>query len=91
MYGGLIAIRDIRQLGTCLPELTFLRTLAEAMEKNKPFSVRKAAYDVIQAAQDGWLRSTDLRQTLEDFDFPRQLHSVVIETGRPITNFRSSR
>jgi hypothetical protein len=52
------------------------------MEKDKPFRVRKAAYDVILVARDGWLRSAELRQTLEDLDFPRQLHSVVIETGR---------
>ena len=81
VYGGLIAIRDIRQLGTCTPDVT-LETFAKAMEKDKPYSVRKAAYDVIQAAQYGWLRSVDLRQTLEDHDFPRRLHSVVIETGR---------
>ena len=81
VYGGLIAIRDIGRLGACLPEVSFLETLAEAMEKNKPSSVRKAAYDVIQAAQDGWLRSVDLRQTLKDLDFPRRLHSVVTETG----------
>ena len=82
VYGGLIAIRDIRQLEAYFPDATFLKTLAEAMEKNKPFSVRKAAYDVVQAAQDGWLRSVDLRQTLEDHDFPKQLHSVVITTCR---------
>jgi hypothetical protein len=52
------------------------------MEKDKPFRVRKAAYDVILAARDGWLRSAELRPTLEDLDFPRKLHSVVIETGR---------
>ena len=82
VYGGLIAIRDIPQLRTCTPDVVFLETLAKAMEKDKPFSVRKAAYDVIQAAQYGWLRSMDLRQILEDHDFPRRLHSVVIETGR---------
>ena len=82
VYGGLIAIRDIHQLGSCTPDIIFLETLAKAMEKDKPFSVRKAAYYVIQAAQDGWLRSADLRPTLENFDFPRRLHSVVIETGR---------
>ena len=82
VYGGLIAIRDIRQLGTCTPDVIFLETLAEAMEKDKPISVRKAAYDVVQAAQDGWLRLKDLYQTLKDLDLPRRLHSVVIETGR---------
>ena len=94
VYGGLIAIRDIDRLGACLPKLNFLKTLSGAMEKpdatekfdtaekNKPFRVRKAAYDVILAAQDGWLRSTLLRDTLQDLDFPRQLYSVLIETGR---------
>jgi len=54
----------------------------EENKKEKPFRVRKAAYDVVLAARDGWLRSADLRQTLEELDFPRKLHSVVIETSR---------
>ena len=83
VYGGLIAIRDIPRLGSCFPNDDLIRTLSNAMEKeNKPFRVRKAAYDVIVAAQDGWLKSANLRQTLEDLDIPRQLHSVVIETAR---------
>jgi len=84
VYGGLIAIRDIPRPGSFLPEVEFLRTLSKAMEKekDKTFHVRKAAYDVILVAREWWLRSPDLRQTLEDLDFPRQLHSVVIETGR---------
>ena len=84
VYGGLIAIKDIPGLGICLPEVEFLQTLSKAMEKgeNKPFRVRKAAYDIILAARDGWLKSPVLRPTLEDLDIPRQLHSVVIETGR---------
>jgi hypothetical protein len=49
---------------------------------DKPFRVRKAAYDIVLVARDGWLKSPDLRQTLESLDFPRKLHSVVIETGR---------
>ena len=87
VYGGLMAIRGIHQLGACLPEVSFLKTLSDAMKKSnaaeedKRFRVRKAAYDVVLAAQDGWLRSTVLRQTLEELDFPRQLHSVVTETG----------
>jgi hypothetical protein len=84
-------MRDIPQLGSCLPDDNFLETLSKAMKKsekgeeseeNKPFHVRKAAYDVILAARDGWLRSPELRQKLEELDFPRQLHSVVLETGR---------
>ena len=88
VYGGLIAIADIPGLGTCLPEVESLRTLSRAMEKggdenkSRPFRVRKAAYDVVLAARDGWLRSADLRKTLEGLDIPRRLHSVVIETGR---------
>ena len=83
-YGGLIAIRDIPGLGFCLPKVEFLQTLSKAMEKgeNKPFRVRKAAYDIILVARDGWLKSPVLRPTLEDLDIPRQLHNVVIETGR---------
>ena len=49
---------------------------------DKPFRVRKAAYDVVLAARDGWLRSPDLRETLEGLDFPKTLHSVVTETFR---------
>jgi hypothetical protein len=97
VYGGLIAMRDIPQLGSCLPDDNFLETLSKAIkngergernewgeksEENKPFRVRKAAYDVILAAQNRWLRSPELRQKLEELDFPRQLHSVVLETGR---------
>ena len=78
VYGGLIVIRDIHHLWACLPEVSFLKTLAEAMEKDNPSRVRRAAYDIIQAAQDGWLRLADLRDTFEKLDFPRQLHSVVI-------------
>ena len=92
VYGGLIAVRDIPRLGTFLPEAELLRTLSGAMEreqdKDKPFRVRKAAYDVILVAREWWLRSPDLRQTLEDLDFPRKLHSVVIETRR--TDHQSS-
>ena len=85
VYGGLIAMRGIPRLGSCLPDDNFLETLSKAMKKseeNSPFHVRKAAYDVILAAQDGWLRSPELRQKLEELDFPRQLHSVILETGR---------
>ena len=98
VYGGLIAVRDIPQLGSYLPDNELLGTLYDAMgkgeevaeigevgevkTKTRPFRVRKAAYDVILVARDRWLRSTELRDTLHDRDFPRRLHSVVIETGR---------
>ena len=85
VYGGLIAIKDIPRLGTCLPEGDSLQTLSKAMEKeeSKPLRVRKAAYDIVVVARDGWLKSTALRSILEDLDIPRKLHSVVIETNRP--------
>jgi hypothetical protein len=85
VYGGLIAMRGIPRLGSYLPDSNFLETLSKAMksEENKPLRVRKAAYDVIPAARNGWLRSPELRQKLEELDFPRQLHSVVIDIGLP--------
>ena len=91
VYGGLIAIRDIPGLRTCLPKAEFLETLSKAMEKetegenrkrDKPLRVRKAAYAVLFAVRDTWLRSAELRPVLEEFDIPRKLHSVIIETGR---------
>ena len=85
VYGGLITIRDIPGLGTCLPESESLQTLSRAMENGEyePFRVRKAAYDVVLAARNGWLKSTGLRKTLQDLDIPRNLHSVAIETDLP--------
>ena len=96
VYGGLIAMRDIPGLGSFPPDPDSnpLGTLYEAMEKGKLFRVRKAAYDVIVAARDGWLGSRELRRlTLENppsriplrdtrLDFPRQLYGVVFETAR---------
>ena len=92
VYGGLIALKDLPGLRLCDPKAEFIRTLSKAMEqretegdirKDKPFRVRKAAYDVVLAVRDRWLRSGgDLRQTLEDVDFPRKLHGVVTETLR---------
>ena len=54
----------------------------EIRRGEKPFRVRKAAYDVVLVARDGWLKSPDLRETLERLDFPKKLHSVVTETFR---------
>ena len=90
VYGGLIALKDLPGLRRCDPKEEFIRTLSRAMEKreakeekDKPFRIRKAAYDVVLAVQDKWLRSGgDLRQTLEEVDFPRRLHSVVTEPLR---------
>ena len=82
VYGGLIAIKDIPLLGSCLPEDDSIRILSEAMKKeNKPLRVRKAAYDVVLVARAGWLKSTALRPILEELDIPRKLYSVVVETG----------
>jgi len=92
VYGGLIAIRDIPGLGSCLPNAESLQMLSEAMEKGeadgenesekKLLRVREAAHDVVMVARDGWFKSADLRPILEDLDIPRKLHSVVIETRR---------
>ena len=91
VYGGLIAIKDFPGVRLCNPKEEFIRTLSKAMEKretggevkkDKPFRVKKAAYDVVLAVGDRWLRSADLRETLKDVDFPRKLHSVAIETTR---------
>ena len=91
VYGGLIAIKDLPGVGLCDPKEDFIRTLSKAMEeretegedkKDKPFRVRKAAYDVVLAVRDRWLRSADLRSTLEAVDFPRKLHSVALKTTR---------
>ena len=79
--GGLIAMKDIPRLGTFFPGRDFLGTLFRAMEKTQPFRVRKTTYDIVLAAREEWLRSTELRPVLEDLDFPKQLHSIVIETG----------
>ena len=82
VYGGLIAMRDIPRLGSCLPDDDSLGMLYQAMEKSQPFRVRKAAYDVVLTAREGWLRAAGSRQTLEGLDFPTQLHEIPIETGR---------
>ena len=92
VYGGLIAIKDLPGLRLCDPKAEFIQTLSKAMENsetrreiggNKPFRVRKAAYDVMLAMRDRWLKSETLRPALEDVDFPRKLHSVVIEILPP--------
>ena len=92
VYGGLIAIRDILGLRTFLPEAEFLEMLSKAMEGktegenkkgDKPLRVKKAAYGIVLAARDSWLRLAELRPVLEELDIPRKLHSVVIEAGRP--------
>jgi len=85
VYGGLITMRDNPPPGPCSPEGDVLQTLYNAMEKSKPFRVRKAAYDVTLVVHDRWLKSglEGLRQTLEGLDFHRQLYGVVMETALP--------
>ena len=89
VYGGLIVIKDIPRLGSCLPEDESLRMLSKAMEKgeaggeNRPFRIRKAVYDAIVVARDGWLKAPKLRPTLEVLDIPRKLHNIVSEIGLP--------
>lgn len=58
--GGLIVIVVIPQLGSLLPDSDPLETFFIAMEKNSTFHVKKAAYDVVLTARDGWLRSGGL-------------------------------
>jgi len=85
VYAGLVAIAGIPRLRSSFPGFGLLETLSRAMgtRENQPLRVRKAAYDVILAARDGWLRSPRLRGTLEELDLPEKLCSVVTETGRP--------
>jgi hypothetical protein len=93
--GGLMAIRDIPGLRFCSPGPELLEMLSGALEKreiegedrgenqkgDKSFRVRKTAYDIVLDARDGWFKSADLRQTLENLDLPRKLHSVVFGAG----------
>lgn len=80
VFGGLTAISDMHQLGSYLPNNGFLEKLYEAMGEGKPLRVRQAAYNVIHAAQDGWLMSAGLRNVLLDRDFPRRLYDVLLDT-----------
>ena len=72
---------DIPRLGSCLPDSDSLDILFQAMDRNNPSRVRKAAYDVVLAARDGWLGSAELRQALQNLDFPRALYRIANETG----------
>ncbi|KAF9782718.1 hypothetical protein BJ322DRAFT_1072189 [Thelephora terrestris] len=83
IYGGLIAIRDIRRLDPSLFDDDTLQTFHDAMNHGNPFRVRQAAYDVMLVTQDQWLKSERLRKKLEDLNFFRQMHRVVVEMARP--------
>ncbi|KAF9782745.1 hypothetical protein BJ322DRAFT_168803 [Thelephora terrestris] len=82
VYGGLIAIRDIRQLGPSLFDDAALETLYDAMDQGNPFRVRQAAYDVVLVTRDQWLGSEQSRPTLENLDFFRQLYLLVTAMAR---------
>ena len=82
VYGGLIAMRHIRQLGPSPFDEGALQMLHDAMNCNNRFDIRRAAYDVMLVTRDLWLKSENLRQRLEDLDFFRQLRRVAVETGR---------
>ena len=82
IYGGLLAIRDIRQLEPSIFDDDTLQAFHEAMNHGNPFRVRQAAYDVMLVTRDQWLNSGRLRQKLEGLGFFRQLHRVVTEVAR---------
>ena len=79
VYGGLTVIKEMVQLGSYLPHPNFLKTLSDAMSWVNSSRVKRAACDVMQVAQDGWLGSASLRQSLVDHDLPRRLSSVIQE------------
>ena len=81
VYGGLVAIKGVGRLESSLFDDSVLRTLNDAMDKSRPFRVRKAACDAMLATQDQWLGSPELRK-LEQFDIFRQLHKFVTEFAR---------
>ena len=83
VYGGLVAMRDVCQLGDFFPTRGFLRTLSGAMEGSRPSHIREAAYDVILVARDGWLKFAGLRRDLMDLDVPRRLHGVATDIAGP--------
>ena len=55
----------------------------EVLDRGNPLRIRQVAYEAMLVTQDQWLNSRELRQRLEDLDFFRQLHSVVVEIARP--------
>ena len=52
------------------------------MDKDKPFRVRKAAYDTMLVTQGQGLKLERSRQKLEDLDFFRRLYSIVVQIAR---------
>ena len=82
VYGGFLAIRDIRRLGPSLFDDDALQTFHEALNRGNPLRIRQAAYDAMLVTRDQWLTSRSLRQRIEEFGIFRQLHHVVIEIAR---------
>ena len=82
VYGGLLAIRDVRQLGPSLFDDEILQTFHEATDDSKHLRVRQAAYDAVLVTQAQWLTSENLRQKLQDLGFFDHLHKVVVEIAR---------
>ena len=82
VYGGLLAIRDIRLLGSSLFDDDALQTFHEALNHGNPLHIRQAAYDAMLVTRGQWLRSENLRQRLGEFGLFRQLHHVVVKLNR---------
>ena len=82
VYGGLLAIRDVRKLGPSLFDDEILQTFHEATDDSKPLRVRQAAYDAVLVTQAQWLTSENLRQKLQDPGFFDHLHKVVVGIAR---------
>jgi hypothetical protein len=58
------------------------------MNRDNPFRVRQAAYDVMVVTQNQWLELERLRPKLEDLDFFRQMYHVVDDTN--LSDYRRS-
>ena len=82
VYGGILAIRDIRRLGPSLFDDDALQTFHEALNRGNSLRIRQAAYDAMLVTRDQWLMSPQLRKRIEEFGLFRQLHRVVIEIAR---------
>ena len=87
IFGGLLAIRDIRELEHPPFYDDVLQTLRDAMNDGNPSRVRQAAYDVMLVMQDHWLKSETLRQKLQDLDFFRQMYRTA-SIARPNPDYR---
>ena len=82
VYGGFIAIKDIRQLESSLIDDSVIQTFHDAMDACRPLRLRKAACDAVLVTRDQWLHSTGLRQKLRELEFFKRLHSFVVDIAR---------